>query len=303
MFDAVGIGRCCLDYLALVDGFPAENSKVRALRHAVEGGGQSSTAMAALSRLGLAAAFVGVVGDDPEGVLVLDGLAAAGVDVSRVRVAPGIRTPVAQIVINTRRRSRTIVYSDSAPHLLDALPCPLDLLAGAGCLMVDPFGTGLGLRTAPGARAAGVPVVYDLEHTAEGVGGMIAASDYVIGSRDSLALLGLDRPEAALRELMRRGCRRAAVVTLGEEGSVGTDGASVRRQRAFPVDAVDTTAAGDAYHAGFAYGVVRGWDLPECMEFAAAVGALVCREVGGRKSLPTLAEVERLLAGSGSGGA
>jgi sulfofructose kinase len=61
---------------------------------------------------------------------------------------------------------------------------------------------------------------------------------------------------------------------------------------------VDTTGAGDVFHAGFIYGLLRNWEIAEILRFANAVAALKCRDLGGRRGIPTLEEVNRLLTPS-----
>jgi ribokinase len=61
---------------------------------------------------------------------------------------------------------------------------------------------------------------------------------------------------------------------------------------AFPIEVVDTTGAGDAFHGGFIYGLLQGWEVEEIVSFASAVGTLNCRSLGGRTALPSRAEVD-----------
>jgi sugar/nucleoside kinase (ribokinase family) len=62
--------------------------------------------------------------------------------------------------------------------------------------------------------------------------------------------------------------------------------------KGFKVDVVDTTGAGDVFHAGFIYGLLQNWEVKEILRFANAVAALKCRDLGGRRGIPTLGEVQ-----------
>lgn len=90
---------------------------------------------------------------------------------------------------------------------------------------------------------------------------------------------------------------RHAGVTRGAEGYfwASADGAS-GHQPASPVNAVDTTGAGDAFHGGFAWALMQGCEQAECARIAAAVAALKCQRLGARSGLPTLAELKSFLA-------
>jgi ribokinase len=101
-------------------------------------------------------------------------------------------------------------------------------------------------------------------------------------------------PEEALKALYALGPGEV-VVTLGREGSMGWNGREIYRQKAFPVHAVDTTGAGDVYHGAYIYGLLQGWSLPDCMRFASAVSAIKCRQIGARKGIPRLPEIEAFL--------
>ncbi len=295
MFDVIGIGRNCVDYLSLVDGLPREDTKVPVLEHLVEGGGQASTALAALARLGLKTAFAGLIGDDDPGRWSLCALEREGVDVSLVRVVPGLPTPAAQILVNTRTGSRTIAYLDSLAGCLSPDLFSREDLLSCRLLLIDPFGASVGAALAPEALSRGIPVIFDAERSGPFVEEMLDSCSHAVAAAEIVSALGAGSPDEALSELYRRGDKTAAVITLGKEGSIGLGPEGFFRQAAFPVEVVDTTAAGDAYHAGFAYGVLRGWSLPRAMACGSALGAQVCRGLGGRSPLPRREEVAALL--------
>ena len=101
--------------------------------------------------------------------------------------------------------------------------------------------------------------------------------------------------ERAGRWFLDRGVG-AAVITLAGQGScvVTADGASVVPP--FPVDAVDTTAAGDAFTAALAVAHAEGRSLPDAARFANAAGAVTCTTFGAQPALPTRDQVETLMA-------
>ncbi len=263
------------------------------------GGGQATTALVALSRLGLKTAYVGMVGDDPGGRLVLDGLRREGVDLTNVIVDRDLSTPVALIFVDESSGTRTIAYQPTSPGRLKSSAIDMDLLLSTRCLMIDPHETLFGLKVAPSAKARGIPIIYDAEHLTDGFYEMLAASDYIIGSEDVVQTLGVTTPEEALNKLISFGAR-AAVITLGLKGSIALTADGLIRCPAYRIEVVDTTAAGDAFHAGIAYGVLHGWELKKILTFSNAMGALVCRGLGGRETLPTLPEVQKLGSGLAS---
>ncbi|EFK11970.1 carbohydrate kinase, PfkB family [delta proteobacterium NaphS2] len=67
------------------------------------------------------------------------------------------------------------------------------------------------------------------------------------------------------------------------------------RQPAFSVVSKDTTGAGDVYHGGYIYGLLKGWNMPACMAFASSAAALTCRNGGGWRGIPELHAVQDLM--------
>ena len=82
--------------------------------------------------------------------------------------------------------------------------------------------------------------------------------------------------------------------TLGREGAVALVDGSILQVKGFEINVVDTTGAGDVFHAGFIYGLLQNWEVREILRFANAVAALKCRDLGGRRGIPTLEEAHRL---------
>jgi ribokinase len=147
------------------------------------------------------------------------------------------------------------------------------------------------------AKARGLTVVLDAGTMREGSLELASAVDVLIASaRFADPLVGSGaRPEKGHEALCRLGPKRV-VMTLGQKGSLGWEGGEQVRMKAFPVKAADTTGAGDVYHGGYIYGLLQGWTMKECMRFASAVAALKCREIGARKGIPRLKQVQEFMA-------
>ena len=85
------------------------------------------------------------------------------------------------------------------------------------------------------------------------------------------------------------------VVTLGERGLVYLDDEDLAEMPAFEVEVVDTTGAGDVFHGAFCYGLVQGFPLVRNLQFASAVAAIKCGQLGGRAGIPGRDEAIRFL--------
>src|SRR5215216_2923854 len=107
-FDAVGFGLNAVDHLIVVPAYPAFDTKVRLREHVQAAGGQTASAMAALSRLGMRTAYAGRFGSDAEGRFGLAEIVSEGVNTDFAEVIEGARNQVAFIVIDGRSGERTI---------------------------------------------------------------------------------------------------------------------------------------------------------------------------------------------------
>jgi sugar/nucleoside kinase (ribokinase family) len=167
----------------------------------------------------------------------------------------------------------------------------------ARALLVDGFETAAATQAAHWARGAGIPVVADLDELYDGVDELAAQVDYLVVSRDFPSRLTGERNlELALRKMKDRyGCAVTAA-TLGQDGVLAWDGSRFHLRPAYCVNVVDTTGAGDIFHAGFIYGLLQGWPLARLLDFACAAAALNCTKSGARGGIGPIDTVEGLMA-------
>jgi sugar/nucleoside kinase (ribokinase family) len=300
-FDVLGFGTNAVDYLIQVPEYPVFNSKIELLDHVQAAGGEVATTMAGLQRLGLRTAYIGRFGDDPAGTFGLRSLDDEGVDVRYSEQIRGARTQIAFIIIDVRNGERTVIWERHAKLSYSDSDAPVDAVPQAKVLHFTPHDVKACLAMAHRARESGTLVSIDIDNLFEGVDELLAHTDILIASAEFPAkLLLIDDKRVALREMQQRfGCAIVGV-TLGEEGSLLLSGGKFIETKGFDVPAgcVDTTGAGDAFRAGFLYGVLTGRTVEESARSANAVAALNCRHVGARTALPRSAELNQLLAGN-----
>lgn len=296
-----GLGQCSLDYIASVDGYPAEDTKAEARSLTIQGGGPVATALVALARLGVRARFMGRVSDDPPGEEIRRGLALEGVDTEGLASTPGGESQTAFIIVNSRTGSRTILWK--RPTVAPLAPTDVDpsAIAASDMLLLDGLMMDASLEAARAAADHGVPVMLDAGSLRPGMMELAGMCDYVVCSERFARELVSNQPGPAdpiktLEELSALN-PVAATVTLGVRGSVTRSGAEVFATPAFEVPVVDTTGAGDVFHGGYAYGVLRGWDLPRTVRFASAFAALKCTRPGTRTGIPGLEDTLRFMDG------
>jgi sulfofructose kinase len=261
------------------------------------GGGPGATAAVALSRLGAEVRLVTVFGDDLGAQLQRAELLAAGVDVSRSVTIAGHPSARAVILVDEAREQRTILWTRGSLPLFDPGAVDSQWLEGCDLLYCDGHDCAAAGRLAGLAREKGLKVLLDGGSVRDGARELVGHCTDVISSRGfAPALTGVDEVAGALRALRALGPDRVAL-TCGAGGCLALDGDAVVRVPAYAVSVRDTTGAGDAFHAGYAYALVAGRPWLEALDFGAATAALKCRGWGGRRGLPTLGEVDALRAG------
>lgn len=279
-FDILAVGECSLDTRLLVSSLPAPGEK-RAVLHWEElAGGQIASAALAAARLGLRVAYAGAVGDDARADPVLAPLRLAEVDLSGVVRVPKAATRAAVILVEEGSGERTILgHRDAALTGASARLTALDLSA-ARLLLLDGSDLGLAAQLAERARRAGQPVVLDLDAPTPGFEDLLAWVDFPVVSRE-FADAAYGSPGAALERMAGLGARMA-VVTLGAEGAWGRVAGRDLRSPAFEVPVIDTTGAGDTFHAAFAWGLLAGEGAGQVLRLANAAAALCCTAAGAQ---------------------
>ena len=289
-FDVVGVGYTALDYLGVVPHLPLENTKLEMREFAIQGGGPTATAMVTLRRLGLTAAYVGKVGDDGFGARMLEDLRGEGVDVSSVVVERGATSQYAFIMVDARTAARTIVWSRGSVSRLAAQEVNLDLVTSARGLLIDDLEPEAALAAARAARSRGTSVLIDAGSLRAGVRELLPYCDYIVASELFAGQIsgGASLPRSL--EVLRSFGPKASVVTLGERGCAFLSSAGLVEVAGFPMNAVDTTGAGDVFHGAYLFAALQGWDTLRACTFANAVAALKCERLGGRSGIPSLRE-------------
>ncbi len=299
-FDVGGFGLNSIDLLAVVAEYPASNSKQRLQRFMHMPGGQIATALTACAKLGLTTTYVGSFGGDALGTMSKESLAAAGVDLSASRTVAGATNQFAVILVDARSGERTVLWDRHPALTFDLADIPRDACTSARLFIVDCHETAGATVAARYARDAGVPTVIDVEKVRPGIGELLQQIDVVIAAQDFPAeLTGYEETGRALDAMAAEyPAARLVCVTLGEEGSLARCNGREIHTPAFKVDCVDSTGAGDAFRGGFAAGclLMPDADVEDVLTYANAVAALNCRALGARGGLPTVDEVDQLLA-------
>jgi sulfofructose kinase len=297
-FDAVGFGLNAVDHLIVVPEYPAFDTKMRLLEHMQSAGGQTASAMVALKRLGLKTAYAGRFGSDPEGLFGLETLKEDGVNVEYAEVVGGARNQIAFITIDARNGERTIVWDRDDRLAYAPEDAPVEFGSLGRVLHLDAHDPPACLRLAKAARESGTIVSADIDNVYGGLPDLLPFIDIMIGSKEfPYRVTGIVDQRDSLVELQTRyGCAISGM-TLGTQGAVVYCNGEFIESPAFeaPGGCKDTTGAGDAFHSGFLYGLLRGDDVETCLRYGNAVAAMKCSALGARTGLPTQAQLQKFL--------
>ncbi|OLE54382.1 MAG: hypothetical protein AUG51_08905 [Acidobacteria bacterium 13_1_20CM_3_53_8] len=297
-FDAVGFGLNAVDHLVVVPEYPEFDTKIRLTEHVRAAGGQTASAMVALQRLGMKTAYSGRFGSDAEGEFGLETLRKEGVNTDFAEVIEGARNQIAFIIIDARTGERTIIWDRDKRLAYLREDAPVELSSRTSVLHMDAHDPHACARMARAAHDAGAIVSVDIDNIYDGLHELLPQIDIMISSKEfPHRLTGISDARAALVETRARtGCRIVGM-TLGACGAILYVGGVFLESPAYsvPGGCRDTTGAGDAFHAGFLYGLLRGETIETSLKLANATAALKCRGLGARAFLPTRAELDDFL--------
>lgn len=293
--DVVGVGLNATDTLISVAHYPARGSKLEFSSANVLPGGQVATAMVACQHWGLHTRYAGKVGVDGAASLHRSEFARCGVE-AHLLIAPGCPSQQAFILVDDTGE-RTVLWKRDDRLTLRPEELEREWIVNSRALHVDGHDTAAATVAAGWARDAGLPVIADLDELYSGVEALLKNVDYLITSRDIPGRLMVEHDlRKSLPALRNRFNCRLTAATLGEEGVLAWDGGQFHYAPAFRVQTVDTTGAGDIFHAGFIFGLLQGWPLPRQLDFACAAAALNCAAVGARGGIQSIESIERLMA-------
>ncbi len=266
-------------------------------------GGKGANQAVAAARAGRQVDFVGCVGDDAYAPQILENLSAAGIDAGGVTRVPGVATGTALIMVNESGQNMIGVAPGANSRLgPDQVAACRARIESASLVMLQMEIPAPAVMTALEiARKAKTPVM--MNYAPAGTVPLQVSdsiSVLVVNEPEAEALTGIPVPgrseaETAAIALLERG-PKAVIVTLGADGALAAEGDEVRHVPAFPVQAMDATAAGDTFCGALAAAMVEGRPLLDGVRFASAAAALSATRLGAQPSIPFRREIEEFLS-------
>jgi len=290
-----------MDIFSWTGHLPEPGETVVGSRYWMGMGGKGANQAAGACLLGAAVSVVGRVGDDLFGQRMLDTLSDCGVDCGYIQVDKEVGSGVALVVVDERAENIVVVIPGanmriapadveaaadrlhSADVLLMQLEIPLDAVERAIDIGLE-SGTLCVLNPAP-ARPVPDCILKKVQ--------VLTPNRSEAKSLTDISTDTLEGARAAGWALLDRGVQ-TVIVTLGAHGALIVRPEGTSHVEGVPVDALDTTGAGDAFMAGLAVALGEGKPLEEATRFANIAGALATKKPGAMPSMPTRAEVEAM---------
>lgn len=298
----LSLGGINMDLVTFSERLPADGETVVGDRFVTYPGGKGANQAVAAARMGARSAMVGRVGDDMFGPQLTDLLEAAGVRTAAVGVSSGTNSGIAVISVGEGGQNRIVQVLGANDTCGDAEhDAVADLLPRASALMLQlEVSIGLSVKVAEMAASQGVQVILD-PGPVRPVPQEFYRQVSVItpNETEAEALVGYPVTDVltaahAADELLARGVG-SAVIKLGAQGAYWADGHGKGVVPPFPVQAVDTVAAGDAFNGALAVALSEGHPLESAVRWGCAAGALSVTRVGAQDSMPERDAVIALL--------
>jgi len=282
-----GFGALNLDKIFMVDKIPGKDEEGYVINVEIHPGGSSANTIAGLATFGIETGFIGKVGSDEEGRMLVSDFVKRGVDVSGIIKADG-RSGVAMIFVD-KNGDRAILVDPGVNDTIKIEEVNLEVVEKAEIIHMTSFICKNGLdsfksqiEVAKKANAVSFdPGLPYIERGLKDLKPFLKNTTIFLPNKREIELLFQSNYIEACSQALDMGVEVIAV-KLGSEGCYVTDGKSEHYIKAFPSTPVDTTGAGDAFNAGFLYGWKKGKSLEECGKIGNYVAGKLIERVGAR---------------------
>lgn len=300
----VVVGSINTDLVAVAKRIPAVGETIIGTDFQIHPGGKGANQAVAVARLGYPVRLIGRLGGDAFGAQLRTYLESAGVDIAGVSTCDGT-SGVAVIVLSSEGENSIVVTPGANAKVTPQdIARNIEIIRGAGSVLAQleiPLDTIEYLATI--CARENVPLILDPAPAQKLPAGIFKHVTWFTPNQIEAAFFaGVDlssahgeAPAAMARAILAKGCN-AVLLKLGARGAyLASRSEPGTLVPAFAVNAVDTTAAGDAFNGGFATGLMLGKSPVESVAFAAAVAGVSVTRAGAQPSMPTMAEAQELM--------
>jgi len=299
----VVVGSINLDLVAVADRIPVIGETVFGTDFQIHPGGKGANQAVSVSRLGYPVQMIGRLGDDAFGVQLRKHLVISGVDIAGIATSEG-PSGVAVIEVSAKGENSIVVAQGANAKLTpEDIDHNLPIIREAGLVLTQleiPLETVEHLSSV--CARQGVPLVFDPAPARDLPARIFSKIAWFTPNETEAAFYAVNghleregNPSEIAAALLAKGCR-GVVLKMGSRGlCFATRDQPPELLPAFPVKAVDTTAAGDCFNGAFAVGLMSGKNARDSSIFAAGAAAISVTRAGAQPSMPSMAELQSFI--------
>jgi ribokinase len=297
VFMIVVFGSLNIDKVMQVDKMPRPGDTVLCPTYQMVAGGKGANQAVAAARAGSTVKLFGKIGDDEFGRILLGSLRDTTVDLTGVGINKASSTGCAAIAVDAHGENMITVASGANLNAAEA-EIPNFLLSKDTTLLLQmetPIQENWNLIRR--AKKYGAKIILNLAPAHEIPQDILESLDILVMNQIEASFLGLHLGFEVISPIVV--ARRIAanfgitcIVTLGKQGAMACSSEGIWEVKAMEIEAIDTTAAGDAFVGVLASSIEKGMDLPSALRRAAVASGLTCLSPGAQQSLPTSQHIE-----------
>jgi ribokinase len=289
------LGSINYDITASAERLPAKGETVNGFSVDMFGGGKGANQAVQSAQMGIPTVMLGQIGNDMQGKFVLDALKSKGVDCSHLNISETNRTGCTSIYVDPNG-DNTLVYAPGANHHItkEMIDAGKDIIEQAGVFLTQAeINLDAAVYSLKLAHDAGAVTILNPAPAIPLPDEIFPLVDFITPNEtESEVYTGILRSDMSIEEwktrtadwFLGRGVRNLCI-TMGEKGAFYSNGTESISVPAFSIKAVDTTAAGDSFHGGLAYGLANGYNIETCLKIGSACGALSAMTLGAQNSI------------------
>ncbi len=267
------------------------------------GGGHAHNTSVSLARLGVRVAAMGKVGRDTFGDFLKKDLEKEGVDISKITISDKFETSKT-IIILTPSEDRRFIYTPGANADFSIDDIDFGYISQAKLLYLGGYGVLSKLdedslaRLLKFAKKRGLVTVLDVVIPSGEINWInrckkaLEFTDFFLPNTDEARIItGQVDPGKQAEEILKYNSEMTVVITMGKEGSLVRTKDRIVQASAYKIKTIDSSGGGDAFTAGFIFGIMSDWELEKIVKFASAMGASAGRKMGCTTGVFTREEV------------
>jgi len=286
------IGLSSYDITYPLDSYIKENTKVRTKNRVECGGGQANNIAYLLGKWEENVYYAGIVGNDKHGKIIKEELEKVNVNTDYMQTRQDVITTVSNIIANIKDGTRTILtYSPSDVKLEE-----LDLNFTPDIILVDGYEYEASIQVLD--KYKDKITIIDAGRLDDNIVNLAKKVKYLICSKNFAEEYSKEKFDFSdsnsiiyIFNKLKQDFRNNIIITLEGKGALYEKGGRIKLMPSLKVNAVDTTGAGDYFHAAFIYGISNNYSYEDSIKLACITGALSVTKVGSKSSAPSLKQV------------